>query len=519
MDMELKNTVIGIELGSTRIKAVLMGKDHKVLSQGAFTWENSFVDGIWTYSLDEVREGIRKCFSELRKDFEKTYGQKLTTTGAIGISAMMHGYLPFDRDDKQLVPFRTWRNTMTGEAAEKLTEMFSFNIPQRWSVAHLYQAFLNGEEHTGRIAYITTLAGYVHYVLTGRKVVGIGEASGMFPIDPEKPEYNKKMAEIMRRETGIDILSYLPEVLVAGEDAGTLTSEGARYLDPTGEFESGIRVVPPEGDAGTGMVATDSVREHTGNVSAGTSDFAMVVLDKELGVHKEVGIVTTPAGKPVAMVHCTNCTSDINAWIELIRESMECFGVGVDTNTLYTTLFSKALEGDAESGDLLSYNYYSGEGVTGFDEGRLLFIRKPDSVFNLANFMKTHFMSSLATLKIGMDILRNEENVTVNNINGHGGFFKTPGVGQRFLSAAIDANVSVMETAGEGGPYGMALLCAYALWRDHGETLEDYLDNKVFRDVKRTTLKVSEEEVASFNRFIEKYKKGLEIERKAIERF
>ena len=517
--IDLKQTVIGLELGSTRIKAVLMSRDHQVIAQGDFTWENSFVNGIWTYSMDEVTEGIQTCFSELKKDFGSRYGMKLTTTGAIGISAMMHGYLPFDKDDDQLCEFRTWRNTMTGEAADRLTEMFSFNIPQRWSVAHLYQAVLNGEEHVKDIAYINTLAGYVHFLLTGERIVGIGEASGMFPIDSDNLCYNEKMAETMKKETGIDIISLLPEIRLAGESGGTLTEKGALYLDPTGEFESGIPLVPPEGDAGTGMVATNAVRERTGNVSAGTSDFAMVVLEKPLGVHTEIGMVTTPAGKPVAMVHCTNCTSDINAWIELIRESIEAFGFEVDTNRLYTTLFRKALEGDPDCGDLLSYNYYSGEGVTGFDEGRPLFVRKPDSRFGLANFMKTHFMSSLSTLKIGMDILKNEEHVEVENINGHGGFFKTPEVGQRFLSAAIDSKVSVMETAGEGGPYGMALLCAYALWKDEGESLEDYLDEKVFKDVKKTTLKATKEEVDSFDRFIEKYRSGLEIERKAIGRF
>ena len=516
--MNLKETVIGIELGSTRIKSVLLSKNHEVMASGSFTWENNLVDGIWTYSLDEVRNGLQSCFSELKKDVYDKYGIMLTTTGALGVSAMMHGYLPFDKDDKQLCAFRTWRNTMTAEAAEKLTNLFEFNIPQRWSIAHLYQAILNKESHVQQISYITTLAGYVHYTLTGKKVMGIGEASGMFPIDSETNQFDAEMVRKFNDLTGLDLLSMLPEVLPAGVEAGHLTEAGALYLDPAGVLEAGIPLVPCEGDAGTGMTATNSIRVYTGNVSAGTSDFAMVVVDKKLKVHREIDMVTTPSGKPVAMVHCNNCTSDINAWVNLMKENLNLFGLEVDSNTLYTKLFQIALAGEPFCGDLLSYNYYSGEGVTDLDEGRLLFLRKADSRFTLANFMRTHLYSALATLKIGMDILA-EEQVTIEKIYGHGGFFKTPEVGQRMLSAAINTPVSVMKTAGEGGPYGMALLCAFSLWKEEGESLEDYLDSKVFNDCESSTVMADQAEADGFNHFIESYKKCLPVEKTAVERF
>ncbi len=516
--MNLKETVIGIELGSTRIKSVLLGRNFEVLASGSFTWENSLVNGIWTYSLDEVKIGLQACFADLKQDVKKKFGADLTTTGAMGVSAMMHGYLPFDKNDKQLCGFRTWRNTITAEAAEKLTALFGFNIPQRWSIAHLYQAMLNKEEHVKDIAYITTLAGYVHYVLTGKHVMGVGEASGMFPIDSDTNTFDAEMVAKFNELAGVDLLSMLPKVLSAGDEAGNLTKEGALFLDPTGELEAGIPLVPCEGDAGTGMVATNSVRVRTGNVSAGTSDFAMVVVDKKLDVYREIDMVTTPAGKPVAMVHCNNCTSDINAWIELIREGLELFGASVDTNTLYTKLYSAALDGDRDCGDLMSFNYYAGEGVTDLDEGRLLFIRKPDSKFSLVNFMRTHMYSALATLKIGLDLLRAEK-VAIDKIYGQGGYFKTKEVGQRVLSAAIDTPVSVMQTAGEGGPYGMALLCAYAIWRDGSETLEDFLDNKVFAGCESETVMADPDEVAGFTKFIEQYKNCLDVEKMAIERF
>ena len=516
--MDLKETVIGIELGSTRIKSVLLGKDHQVLASGSFTWENSLINGIWTYSLDEVEKGLQACFADLKNEVKEKYAQTLTTTGAIGISAMMHGYLPFDKNDRQLCEFRTWRNTITGQAAQLLTSKFGFNIPQRWSIAHLFQAILNKEEHVPEISYITTLAGYVHYKLTGKKVMGVGEASGMFPIDSATGQYDQTMVEKFNELTGLDLLSMLPKVLNAGDSAGVLTQTGAMYLDPSGELEAGIPLVPCEGDAGTGMVATNSVRVRTGNVSAGTSDFAMVVVDKDLNVHPEIDMVTTPSGKPVAMVHCNNCTSDINAWVSLINEALELFELKVGTNTLYTKLFGEALKGDNDCGDMISFNYFSGEGVTDMNEGRPLFLRKPDSKFNLTNFMRTHMYSALATLKIGMDILA-EENVVIDKIYGHGGFFKTEEVGQRMLSAAINAPVSVMQTAGEGGPYGMALLVEYLLCKEPGETPPDYLDNKVFAGCEASTIMAEKAEIDGFNKFIKSYKNCLEVEKAAVRRF
>ena len=521
--MNLKETVIGIEFGSTRIKSVLLGRDHQVLASSSFTWENSYVNGIWTYSLEEVKNGLQTCFADLKKDVLEKYGVKLTTVGALGVSAMMHGYLPFDKDDNQICEFRTWRNTITGEAAAKLSVLFGFNIPQRWSIAHLYQAILNREDHLPNLSYITTLAGYVHYILTGRKVMGVGEASGMFPIDSDTLNYDAELLDKFNalpevKAYGFDLRELLPEVLTAGDEAGTLTEAGALYLDPTGEFEAGVRVVPCEGDAGTGMAATNSVRVRTGNVSAGTSDFAMIVTDRKLNRHREIDMVTTPSGAPVAMVHCNNCTSDTSAWARMIIQILNLYGFDVDKDTIYTKMFQTALEGDPDCGGLMSFNYYSGEGVTDLDEGRLIFMRKAESRFNLPNFMRMHLYSALATLKIGMDILA-EEKVVIDKIYGHGGYFKTEGVGQRILSAAINAPVSVMQTAGEGGPYGMALLAAYALWRDEGESLEDYLDNKVFADCKSSTIMADEAEVDGFNKFIAVYKNCLDVEKLAIERF
>ena len=515
--MELKKTVLGIELGSTRIKAVLIDERHIPVASGDFEWENQLVDGIWTYSMEMVRTGLQTCFARLKADVKEKFGRELTEVGAIGVSAMMHGYLPFDRDGKQLAEFRTWRNTITGEAAEKLTALFGFNIPQRWSIAHLYQAILNGEEHVKDIAFLTTLAGYIHWQLTGRKVVGVGEASGMFPIDSATCDYDETMLRKFRALTGVELREILPEVLVAGERGGVLSEAGARLLDPSGTLQPGIPVAPCEGDAGTGMAATNSVRVRTGNVSAGTSDFAMIVTEKPLGVHREIDMVTTPDGAPVAMVHCNNCTSDINAWVNLFASFAETIGAPQDKGKLFTLLFRKALEGDADCGGLLSFNYFSGEGVTDLDEGRPLFARTPNAAFTLENFMRTHLLSALATLKIGLDILTRSEQVGIDKLYGHGGFFKTPEVGQRMLSAAVGAPVSVMETAGEGGPYGMALLGAYMLWKDEGETLADYLDNKVFAGARSATLMAEEREIAGFNAFLDRYKKALAVEKKAIE--
>ena len=515
--MDLKKTVLGIELGSTRIKAVLIDERHLPIAQGDHEWENQLVNGVWTYSMEAIHSGLQACFANLKADVKAKYGVELSTVGAMGVSAMMHGYLPFDRDGKQLAEFRTWRNTITGPAAEELTALFGFNIPQRWSIAHLYQAILNGEEHVKDIAFLTTLAGYIHWQLTGEKVMGVGEASGMFPIDSEKLDYDEGMLQKFRALTGMELREILPRVLTAGESGGTLTESGAHFLDPTGTLLPGIPVAPCEGDAGTGMAATNSVRPRTGNVSAGTSDFAMIVTEKPLGVHREIDMVTTPDGAPVAMVHCNNCTSDINAWVNLFAEYSEMMGQPVNKGELFTRLFRKALEGDADCGGLMSFNYFSGEGVTDLDEGRPLFARMPNARFTLANFMRTHLLSALATLKIGLDILTQTEQVPIDKLYGHGGFFKTPGVGQRMLSAAVGAPVSVMETAGEGGPYGMALLCAYMLWKDEGESLADYLDNKVFAGAEASTLMADPADIAGFATFLSRYRKALPMEKCATE--
>ena len=515
--MNLKKCVIGIELGSTRIKAVLIDEKHLPAAQGDYEWENQLVNGVWTYSMDTVHTGLQACFASLKADVKARYDTELTTVGAIGVSAMMHGYLPFDKEGRQLAEFRTWRNTITGEAASELTKLFGFNIPQRWSIAHLYQAVLNGEEHVKDIAFLTTLAGYIHWRLTGEKVMGIGEASGMFPIDSEKLDYDEDMIRKFKTLTGFELRTILPKVLVAGECGGTLTAEGAAFLNPSGTLKPGIPVAPCEGDAGTGMAATNAVRIRTGNVSAGTSDFAMIVTDRPLGVHREIDMVTTPAGLPVAMVHCNNCTSDINAWVNLFGEYAEMMGMPVNKGELFVKLFNKALEGDADCGGLVSFNYFSGEGVTDLNEGRPVFARMPNAEFTLANFMRVHLLSALATLKIGLDILTQTEKVQIEKLCGHGGFFKTPGVGQRMLSAAVGAPVSVMETAGEGGPYGMALLAAYMLWKDEGETLEDYLDNKVFADAVSVTLMAEASDIAGFSVFLSRYMKALPMERCATE--
>ncbi|MCQ2530859.1 MAG: ATPase [Lachnospiraceae bacterium] len=518
--MNLEKTVIGIEFGSTRIKAVMLDEEYKPVASGSFDWENKFEGGYWTYSQEEIFKGIQDCYKELKKDVKDKFGFTLTTTGAIGISGMMHGYLVFDKDGNQMEEFRTWRNTTTGEAAEKLSGLFGFNIPQRWSVAHLYQAMLNGEGTVQKIDRITTLAGFIHFKLSGEHVMGIGEASGMFPIDSTVMDYDEGMIQIfdgLAAEMGMPwkMRDIFPKAVMAGAYAGKLTVEGAAFLDPEGDLQAGIPLAPCEGDAGTGMVATNSVRVRTGNVSAGTSDFAMLVTDKKLGVHREIDMVTTPDGNPVAMVHCNNCTSDINAWVGLFDEFAEYFGVKIDKNDLYTKLFQKALEGAKDCGGLMNYNYFSGEGVTNLDEGRPVFARMQNCDFSLANFMRVQLMSSLATLKIGLDILVGEEGVTVDKLYGHGGFFKTPVVGQKMLSAAIAAPVSVMETAGEGGPYGMALLCAYMLDKD-GMNLADFLDNKVFAGAPSETIMADEDDVEGFAKFLEGYKSGLEIEKAAI---
>ncbi len=519
--IESGKTALGIELGSTRIKACLIDEKQIPVAGGEYAWENQLVNGIWTYPMEEIVKGIQSCYADLKANVEKEYGVTLTTTGAIGVSGMMHGYLPFDKDWKQLAEFRTWRNTITGEAAEKLTKLFGFNIPQRWSIAHLYQAVLKKEAHLPKLAHLTTLAGYIHHCLTDTNVMGVGEASGMFPIDTAACDYDAKMADafdsLIESEYSWKLREVLPKVLGAGAEAGTLTEAGAKFLDPTGALKPGIPCAPPEGDAGTGMVATNAVRAGSGNVSAGTSDFAMIVLEKPIAVHEELDIVTTPAGLPVAMVHCNNCTSDINAWAGLFKDFAAAAGMQISTNDLYTTLFKAALDGEKDAGGLIPFNYISGEGVTKLNDGRPVFLRKQDAKLTLANFMRANLMSAVATLAIGIDILTKEEKVKIGSLTGHGGYFKTPEVGQRILSAACNSAVSVMESAGEGGPYGMALLAGYLIWKDEGEKLEDYLDRKVFADAKITTLKADDAEVDGFAKFLADYRKALAVEKAAVE--
>ncbi len=514
---------MGMELGSTRIKAVLIGEDFSVLAAGSHEWANELKDGVWTYPLEAVWAGVQDAYKKMAAGVKKEYGVTLTKIRAAGFSAMMHGYLVFGKDGKQLVPFRTWRNTSTGRAAEQLSQAFSFNIPQRWSIAHLYQAALDGEKHVKDVSYMTTLAGYVHWKLTGIKTVGTGEASGMFPLDCRINDYDADMLEkfdalIKARGpfTQFRIKDILPKVSCAGANAGTLTKEGALLLDPSGNLMPGALLCPPEGDAGTGMVATNSVAQKTGNVSAGTSVFAMLVLDKPLKkVYPEIDIVATPDGMPVAMVHCNTCTSDINAWAGLFNEVIKAAGADIPQGKLMILLFTASLSGDADCGGLMNYNYFSGEPVTGLSEGRPLFARKPDAAFTLANFMKTQLYSALATLRIGMEILK-PENIGIANICGHGGFFKTKEAGQRAMAAAVNAPVTVMENAGEGGAWGIALLAAYAA-DSGGESLPGFLNSRVFKNAKASVIKPRKSDTESFDRFMERYKAGLKAERAAAE--
>jgi len=520
--IENGKTALGIEFGSTRIKAVLIGEDHTSLASGSYEWENRYENGVWTYSLDDVWAGLQESFRHLGQEVLEKYNTPLRTVGAIGFSGMMHGYMAFDENENLLVPFRTWRNTITGQAAEQLTAHFQFNIPQRWSIAHLHQAILNEEPHINDIRFLTTLAGYVHWQLTGQKVLGIGEASGVFPIDSLTNDYDAAKVELFNQLLDAEGISLklqdiLPKVLVAGESAGVLTEKGAKLLDPTGQLQAGIPLCPPEGDAGTGMVATNSVAQRTGNVSAGTSVFAMIVLEKALSqVYPEIDMVTTPSGSPVAMVHSNNCTSDLNAWVGLFQEFTEALGVTIDQSRLFELLYQKALVGDADGGGLLAYNYLSGEHITHLEEGRPLFVRTPESNFTLANFMRTHLFSSLGALKIGLDILFEKEQVKIEQILGHGGFFKTKGVGQKMMAAAMNVPVSVMETAGEGGAWGIALLAAYMLHKAEDEPLEAYLSNKVFAGENGTTVAPDPADVAGFAAFMARYEKGLVIEKTAV---
>ncbi len=521
--IESGKAILGIEFGSTRIKAVLIDDKHTPIASGDHEWENQLINNIWTYSIEDIWAGLQDSYAKMVADVQNKYGVKVEKLAAIGFSAMMHGYMAFDKEDKILVPFRTWRNAITEEASEKLTEMFQYNIPQRWSIAHLYQAILNGEEHVKDICFQTTLAGYIHWMLTGKKVLGVGEASGMFPIDIAIGKFNQKMvdqfdAAIADKGFSWKLLDIFPEVLNAGEDAGTLTEEGAKLLDPTGTLQPGAPLCPPEGDAGTGMVATNSVARRTGNVSAGTSVFSMVVLEKELTkVYPELDLVTTPSGDLVAMVHCNNCTSDLNAWVNIFKEFAEAFGMDVDMGQLFGTLYNKAMEGDVNGGNLLAYNYISGENITGMEEGRPMFVRTPNSKFNLANFMRVNLYTSLGALKIGMDILLKEEGVQVDKLLGHGGLFKTKGVGQQILADAMNTPISVMETAGEGGAWGIAVLAAYMVQKAEGESLSDYLDAKVFAGQEGSQLAPNAEGVKGFDEFIQIYKAGLPIQRAAID--
>jgi sugar (pentulose or hexulose) kinase len=515
-------TVLGIEFGSTRIKAVLIGEDHTPIASGSYDWENRYENGIWTYSLEDVWAGLQESYRKLSNEVFENYNTPLQTIGAIGFSAMMHGYMAFDKDGNLFVPFRTWRSTTTAQAATALTELFQFNVPHRWSIAHLYQAILNKEPHIKDISYQTTLAGYVHWKLTGQKVLGVGDASGMFPIDSKTNDYDASKMKLFNERLEVENIAWklpdiLPKVLVAGDAAGVLTEGGAQLLDPTAQLQKGIPLCPPEGDAGTGMVATNSVAERTGNVSAGTSVFAMIVLEKELSkVHPEIDMVTTPSGKPVAMAHSNNCTSDLNAWIGLFREFVDALGAEISQSKLFEMLYKKALTGDADGGGLLAYNYFSGEPVTHLEEGRPLFVRTPESRFSLSNFMRVHLFSALGTLKIGIDILFEEEQVKIDKVLGHGGFFKTEEVGQKIMAAAMNVPVSVMETAGEGGAWGIALLASYMLRKKENEPLEAYLSKKVFAGEKSTTIAPDQRDVDGFTAFMERYKEGIAIERAAV---
>ncbi len=521
--IEAGKAILGIELGSTRIKAVLIDQENKPIAQGSHTWENQLVDGLWSYSIDAIWSGLQDSYADLRQDVQKQYGVELESLAAIGVSAMMHGYMAFDKNEQILVPFRTWRNTNTGEAAAALSKLFVYNIPLRWSISHLYQAILNGEKHINEIDFLTTLAGYIHWQLTGRKVLGVGDASGMIPVDPETKNYSAEMVKkfnelIAPKNLAWKLEDILPEVLLAGENAGSLTAEGAKKLDVSGHLKAGVPFCPPEGDAGTGMVATNAVKQRTGNVSAGTSSFSMIVLEKDLSKPYEmIDMVTTPDGSLVAMVHCNNCTSDLNAWVNLFKEYQELLGVPVDMNEVFGKLYNVALTGDADCGGLISYNYISGEPVAGMVDGRPMFLRSASDKFNLANFMRSHLYASVGVLKIGNDILFNEEKVKVDRITGHGGLFKTKGVGQRVLAAALASPISVMETAGEGGAWGIALLGSYLVNHTDGQSLADFLDEQVFAGDEGVQIEPTAEDVAGFNAYIENYKATLPVEAAAVQ--
>ena len=521
--IESGRAVLGIEFGSTRIKAVLVDEDHVPIAQGSHEWENQLVDGLWTYSNETIWFGLQDCYADLRNDVRKRYDVEIEHLASIGISAMMHGYMPFDKGGHLMVPFRTWRNTNTGEAAAALSKLFVYNIPLRWSISHLYQAILNKEEHVPEIGYLTTHAGYIHWKLTGEKVLGVGDASGMIPVDPETGNYRADMIEKFDNLVAPygfpwKLGDILPKVLNAGEPAGRLTENGAKRLDVSGHLQAGVPLCPPEGDAGTGMVATNAVRPRTGNVSAGTSSFSMIVLEKELSKPNEmIDMVTTPDGNLVAMVHCNNCTSDLNGWVGLFREYQELMGIPVDMGRIFQRLFQAADKGDPDCGGLVSYNYISGEPVTGFAEGRPLFVRSATDSFNLSNFMRSILYATVGVLKIGNDVLLKEEKVKVDRITGHGGLFKVPGVGQRVLAAALDSPISVMETAGEGGAWGIAILASYLVNNPGKLSLPDFLDKMVFAGNTGTEIAPTPEDVAGFEAYLETYKSCLAVERAAVE--
>jgi sugar (pentulose or hexulose) kinase len=517
------NISLGIEFGSTRIKAVLIDDRYETIASGSFEWENLLKDGYWTYNQEDIITGLQTAYREMKQEVEQKYGVTLQTVSSIGFSAMMHGYMAFNSTGELLVPFRTWRNATTGAAAKELTDLFQFNIPERWTIAHLYQAILNQEEHVPSIDYVTTLAGYIHWLLTGNKVIGIGDASGIFPIDESIHNYHQSMVkqfDELNAAKGYPwkLEGVLPQVLLSGEQAGVLTAAGAAILDPAGDLQPGIPLCPPEGDAGTGMVATNSVKKRTGNISVGTSVFAMIVLEQALSkVYPEIDMVTTPDGSPVGMVHANNCSSDLNAWMGLFREFSEAMGYGVDSGKLFSVLLNKALEADPDAGGLLSYGYLSGENITGLEQGRPLFVRSPESNFNLANFMRTHLFTAFGALKLGMDILTENEQVAIDSILAHGGLFKTPVVGQKALAAALNVPISVMSTAGEGGAWGMALLASYMTNKGQGENLADFLEQKVFKDVEGQEITPDAKDVEGFQTFIKRYQAGLVIEQAAVD--
>lgn len=515
--IESANTALGIELGSTRIKAVLVTDDYQVVASGDFVWENELRNNIWTYPIEKVWTGIQTSYANMAASVNEQYGVQLTKIGSIGISAMMHGYMPFDQDGNLLVPFRTWRNNITGEAADKLTQLFDFNIPERWSIAHLYQAILNHEDHVKRIDFITTLDGYVSWKLSGNKNTGIGDASGMFPIDEATKTYDEKMLKQFAKLPEVaqypwDIKAILPDVLMAGQSAGTLTDEGAKLLDKSGQLQAGSLIAPSEGDAGTGMVATNAVRKRTGNISAGTSAFSMVVLDQKLNkVHRDIDMVTTPDGAPVAMVHTNNCSSDINAWANVFNQFAKVIGVNLSPNQLYEKLFDVSLRGDQDAGGLVNFSYLSGENITKVQDGRPMMVRKPDSHFTLANIFKVQLYSAFAPLKIGMDILLREEHIRTDVLIAQGGLFKTPVVAQQVLADALNTPITLMSNAGEGGPWGMAVLALYAS-DTKGKNLADYLDEEVFVNAESSTLYPELESVQGYERFIDNYKAALPAE-------